>query len=144
MPQENDDDDYADGYDEYGPTDDSNTDEYADGYDENGPIDDKSSNGGTESGYTSWRSAETTTATSGNSDSGGSEGEGSTENTLEMIKLYLNGLQAYTKEPALKSRMDEGVHSLKDQIISMSSSVKKFSKVKTFCINSNPLLSLRL
>jgi hypothetical protein len=49
-----------------------------------------------------------------------------------MIKLYLNGLQAYTKEPALKSRMDEGVQSLKDQIISMSTSVKKFSKVIFF------------
>jgi hypothetical protein len=122
MPQGNDYDDYPD----Y-----SNTDEYADGYDENGPIDDKVSNEDTDEidASTSDEPIETMTALSGNSDSGGSEGEGSTENTLEMIKLYLNGLQAYTKEPALKSRMDEGVQSLKDQIISMSSSVQRFSKV---------------
>jgi hypothetical protein len=119
MPKGNDDDDYPD----Y-----SNTDEYADGYDENGPIDDKVSNEDTDEidASTSEEPVETSTASSG------SEAEESTKNPQEMIKLYLNGLQAYTKEPALKSRMDEGVQSLKDQIISMSSSVQRFSEVDFF------------
>jgi hypothetical protein len=55
---------------------------------------------------------------------------GSTTNTQHQVSKYLNALQVNANQP-LMSGLTKSVQALKEQITSMSATVKQFSKVRT-------------